>query len=160
VEDQDVWLAKVQGLIAGAPPLLQQSMLSSRTRQEFSANLRLLQQMQKGSLEEGAAALKGLAKRGKLPTKALGDSTNLVYKELEPCRIMDSRNALGGSGLTNPLVGNHLYSIPGFITSGSDWSLYGGNGSSDCGLNSTYGGSIWAVAIVITILNPNFDAYL
>ena len=31
---------------------------------------------------------------------------------------------------------------------------------SDCGLDSLVGSEIWAVAIVITILNPNFDAYL
>src|SRR5438105_3238482 len=39
VEDRDVWLAKVQGLIANAPSWLQQNVLSSQTKQEFSANL-------------------------------------------------------------------------------------------------------------------------
>ncbi len=32
VEDRAVWSAKLQGLIAHAPPLLQQSMLASKTR--------------------------------------------------------------------------------------------------------------------------------
>jgi hypothetical protein len=60
-----------------------------------------------------------------------------------------------------PLVGNTLYQIPGFITNGSNWSAYGQLAPlSDCGLDSLVGGDIWAVAIVITILNPNFDAYL
>ena len=163
VEDQEVWLAKVQGLIAGAPPLLQQSMLSSRSKQEFSANVTLLQQMQKGSLDEGAVAVKSLAKDGKLGTKGLDVNSplgsgngDLVYTALSPCRIMDSRT--GGGGLSNPLVGNRLYSIPGFTS--TNWGLYGGDSGSNCGLSNSVGSNIWAVALVITILNPNFDAYL
>jgi hypothetical protein len=74
---------------------------------------------------------------------------------------MDTRHASVASGVQGPLVGNHLYNIPGYITAGTDWSSYGQTAPlSDCGLNNTYGGSIWAVAIVITILNPNFDAFL
>src|SRR5207342_619451 len=57
--------------------------------------------------------------------------------------------------------GNHEYFIPGYVTTGSDWGTYGQIAPlSDCGLNDTYGSTIWAVAIVITILNPNFDAFL
>src|SRR5450755_1008752 len=64
IEDKAVWLAKVQGLIAAAPALLRQSMLASTTRQEFAANLTLLQQLQKGTLEEGIVAAKSVAKSG------------------------------------------------------------------------------------------------
>ena len=160
IEDRQVWLAKVQGLVADAPGWLQQNVLSSRSKAEFSANLSLMQHMHRGSLDEAGLALKSLAKCGKVGTKALGDTANLVYREVPPCRIMDSRNALGGSGVQGPLSGNVLYHVPGYITAGSNWGLYGGNGSSDCGLNSSYGSSISAVAIVITILNPNFDAFL
>src|SRR6266446_9094098 len=53
-DDQEVWLAKVQGLMAGAPPMLQQSLLMSQTAKEFVANLALLEQMQDGSLKRGA----------------------------------------------------------------------------------------------------------
>ncbi len=53
VEDQEVWLAKVQGLMAGAPPLLQQSLLASQTAREFAANVALLQQMQERSAQQG-----------------------------------------------------------------------------------------------------------
>ena len=35
-EDKAVWLAKVQGLIAQAPPLFQQSTLASKTKAEFA----------------------------------------------------------------------------------------------------------------------------
>lgn len=38
--------------------------------------------------------------------------------------------------------------------------MYGGNATSDCGLNSTVGFDIKGIALVITILNPNFDAFL
>jgi hypothetical protein len=60
-----------------------------------------------------------------------------------------------------PIIGGVLKQIPGFITTGQNWSQYGQTGTlSDCGLNSDVGFSIYAVAIVITILNPNFDAFL
>ncbi|TMH28104.1 MAG: hypothetical protein E6H66_22365 [Betaproteobacteria bacterium] len=163
IEDQAVWQAKVQGLITASPQWLQQNVLASQTRSEFMANLGLLEQMQKGSMDHGAVALKSLAKDGKVGTKALDANSplgsgngDLVYTALPPCRIMDSRT--GGGGLSNPLVGNHLYSIPGFTS--TNWGLYGGNSGSNCGLTSSVGSNIWAVALVITILNPNFDAYL
>ena len=169
IEDKAVWLAKVQGLIAAAPPLLRQSMLASTTRQDFTANLTLLQQLQRGTLEEGIVAAKSVAKSGKLTTKAadgkvgpnLGSGpADTVFTYLEPCRIMDTRNATVASRVHGPLVGNQLYHITGFIAAGSNWGALGGNATSDCGLNDTVGFNIWAVAIVITILNPNFDAFL
>ncbi len=94
------------------------------------------------------------------PAGRLGDSSNLVYKALEPCRIMDTRNAATGSGVQGPITGGSLKQIPGFITAGSNWSIYGQTGTpSDCGLTNPPGSAIHAVAIVITILNPNFDAF-
>jgi probable HAF family extracellular repeat protein len=87
----------------------------------------------------------------------------LVYKPLAPCRIMDTRNATSASGVVGPIIGNGVYPyrIPGFLPATlTNWGSFGGNATSDCGLNSTVGANIWAVAIVITILNPNFDAYL
>ncbi|MEO8739000.1 MAG: PASTA domain-containing protein [Casimicrobiaceae bacterium] len=89
-----------------------------------------------------------------------GPAPGLVYKPLEPCRIMDTRSATFGSGVQGPIAGNTLYGIPGFITTGQNWAQYGGAAASDCGLTNPPGGSIHAVAIVATILNPNFDAYL
>jgi len=169
IEDKAVWLAKVQGLIAAAPPLLRQSMLASTTRQDFAANLTLLQQLQKGTLDEGIVAAKSIAKGGKLAAKDsngkvgpnLGSGpADTVYTTLEPCRIMDSRNATVGSGVHGPLTGNQLYQLPGFIGISSNWGNFGGNATSDCGLNGSAGANIWAVALVITILDPNFDAFL
>jgi hypothetical protein len=167
VEDKAVWLAKVQGLIADAPPLLQQSTLASATQRQFAANLALLQQIQKGTLADGATAVKAIAGSGKVAIQAdsgpnLGAVTNsdLVYTALAPCRIMDTRSATAGSGVQGPITGNVLKFIPGYITAGSNWGAYGGNATSDCALNTTAGANIYAIALVITILNPNFDAYL
>ncbi|MEO8740405.1 MAG: thaumatin family protein [Casimicrobiaceae bacterium] len=88
-------------------------------------------------------------------------SANTVYKPLQPCRIMDTRSATLASGVKGPLTGNALYSIPGFLAPGSDWSQYGATTNpSNCGLTNPPGGSIHALALVITILNPNYDAYL
>jgi len=66
VEDQQVWLAKVQGLMLGAPPMLQQSLLMSRTPDEFAANIALLQQMQERTLQQSAARLESQARNGAL----------------------------------------------------------------------------------------------
>jgi hypothetical protein len=52
-----------------------------------------------------------------------------------------------------------LKSIPGLTA--TNWGIYGGNAASDCGLNNVNpGGNVYAVALVITILAPNFDAYI
>ena len=161
IDEPEVWAAKVQGLLAAAPPLLQQSLLDSRTVQDFNASVALIQQMQEGLLKQGARDMKSssLAK-GRVGPKALGDASNLVYKPLEPCRIMDSRSATLASGVQGPIQGNILYHVPGFIASGQNWGQYGGNNASDCGLTNPPGSAIHAIAIVVTILAPNFDSYL
>ena len=155
-DDQEVWLAKVQGLMAGAPPMLQQSLLSSQTAKEFVSNLALLEQMQDGSLKRGAL---GVQAGSGMSARALGDQNNLVYKTLTPCRIMDSRNATAGSGVQGPLQGATLYHVPGVLPAAATFQQYGG-ANSDCGLSTPPGSNIKAVAIVITILAPNFDAFL
>jgi len=66
VEDQAVWLAKVQGLMVGAPPLLQQSLLMSRTKGEFSANVALLQQMQESALTQRELQIQRQFQQGQL----------------------------------------------------------------------------------------------
>ena len=160
VDEPEIWFAKVQGMLNAAPLLLQQSLLNSQSAAEFNANIALLQQMQEGLLKQGGRDVKASVAPGRVGAKALGDASNLVYKPLEPCRIMDTRSATAGSGVQGPIAGNSLKLIPGFITSGLNWGIYGGNASGDCGLANPPGSAIHAVAIVITILNPNFDAYL
>ena len=161
VDAPEIWTAKVQGLLATAPLLLQQSLLNSQTTAEFNANVALLQQMQEGLLKQGGREVTSSAVgNGRVGAKALGDASNLVYKPLEPCRIMDTRSATAGSGVQGPILGNALKLIPGFITAGSNWGQYGGAAAADCGLANPPGSAIHAVAIVITILAPNFDAYL
>lgn len=158
VDDHEVWLAKIQGLMADAPPMLQQSLLMSRTAKEFVSNLALLEQMQEGSLKRSGLDLR-LATRDGVRTKVLGDQNNLVYKGLTPCRIMDSRNATIGSGVQGPLMGGNLYQVPGVLAAANTYQQFGGT-NSNCGLSTPPGSNIKAVAIVMTILAPNFDAYL
>jgi hypothetical protein len=66
VEDQAVWLAKVQGLMVGAPPLLQQSLLMSRTKGEFAANVAMLQQMQETALAQRELQIQRQFQQGQL----------------------------------------------------------------------------------------------
>ena len=66
VEDQAVWLAKVQGLMVGAPPMLQQSLLMSRTKAEFAANVALLQQMQETALAQREFQMQRQLQQGQL----------------------------------------------------------------------------------------------
>jgi hypothetical protein len=73
---------------------------------------------------------------------------------------MDTRHATLASGVQGPIAGGALKQIPGFVVAGGNWGIYGGNPASDCGLTNPPGSSIFGVAIVITILNPNFDAFL
>ena len=160
VDEPEIWFAKVQGMLNAAPLLLQQSLLNSQSAAEFNANIALLQQMQEGLLKQAGRDVKASVAPGRVGAKALGDASNLVYKPLEPCRIMDTRSATAGSGVQGPITGNVLKQVPGFVTAGSNWGIYGGNASGDCGLANPPGSAIHAVAIVITILNPNFDAYL
>ena len=87
-------------------------------------------------------------------------SKSIVYTPLAPCRITDTRTASQASGVQGPIVGNTLYNFPGFIAAGSDWSLFGGSATSDCSLNDTVGVNIQAIDIVVTILHPDFDAFL
>jgi hypothetical protein len=76
VEDREVWLAKVQGLMAGAPPMLQQSLLQSQTSWEFAANVALLQQMQEGSLKQSATRIQRQLQNESVPRKATSPSPN------------------------------------------------------------------------------------
>jgi hypothetical protein len=66
VEDQAVWLAKVQGLMVGVPPMLQQSLLMSRTKAEFAANVALLQQMQESALTQRELQMQRQFQQGQL----------------------------------------------------------------------------------------------
>ena len=137
IDEPEIWFAKVQGLLNAAPLLLQQSLLNSQSAAEFNANIALLQQMQEGLLKQGGRDVKtASAAPGRVSAKALGDASNLVYKPLEPCRIMDTRIASGGSGVAGPITGNSLKLIPGFVTAGSNWGTYGGSASGDCGKRS------------------------
>lgn len=161
VEERAVWEAKLTALIADAPAMLRQSILLSKSQREFEQNLALLEQMQEGSLRRAAT---GVARGAPAPvglTKGLGDPDNLTYRAITPCRIMDTRNAVPGSGVQGPIVGNVLRQLPGFVSSNSNWAIYGQPAPlSDCGLNNVFGPDVFGLAIVVTVLNPNANSYL
>jgi hypothetical protein len=76
MEDQEVWLAKVQGLMAGAPPLLQQSLLMSQTAREFAANVALLQQMQERAVQQSVLRMQSQIQNEGVTRKIPGASSN------------------------------------------------------------------------------------
>ena len=143
VDDPEIWTAKVQGLLAAAPLLLQQSLLNSQTAAEFNANIALLQQMQEGLLKQGGRDLKtSSVGNGRVGAKALGDASNLVYKPLEPCRPMDTRIAPGGSGVAGPIAGNSPKLLPGLLTPGSNSGTSRGSATSDSGRANPRGSAL------------------
>ena len=167
-EDKAVWMAKVQGLIAQAPAWLQQNVLASQTKAEFAANLAILESMQKGTLESAASTVKTVAaKTAKVTAQGGGGPDNLGGSN-RALSIPPSPPVASWTRAMHPSPvaskdqyrGNTLKQLPGFITAGSNWGQFGGASTSDCGLTNAVGGDIYAVAIVITILNPNFSAYL
>jgi hypothetical protein len=82
-EDREVWLAKVQGLLASAPPLLQQSLLLSQTSQEFAANVALLQQMQEAAAQRSVSRIQGQLNSGTAtkPLPAASPSTGATPQQ-------------------------------------------------------------------------------
>ena len=91
-------------------------------------------------------------KPGLMNTKALGDThDDLVYTPIVPCRILDTRNGLVPP-YTAPMVGGSAFPVTAKLF---DFSLQGGS-ASDCGLPASFS----AVVVTLTVLNPNFDAFL
>jgi hypothetical protein len=85
-------------------------------------------------------------------TKALGDTgDDLVYIPIVPCRILDTRH-----GTTPPynaqMVGGSAFPVAGNL---ANFAPQGGSATS-CGLPSSFA----AIAVTLTVLNPNFDAFL
>jgi hypothetical protein len=85
--------------------------------------------------------------------KSLGDvRDDLVYTPIVPCRILDTRN--GTTPPYNaPLMGGSAFPVAVNLT---DFAPQGGS-ATDCGLPST---SFAAIAVTLTVLTPNFDAFL
>jgi hypothetical protein len=158
-EDAAVWQAKVVGIVKSMPPMLRQSLLASDNADDFAANLDFFSQAQSAKLDGKVRAAVADAGSGPMHLKSLADSDSLVFTALPPCRIMDTRSATGASGVQGPIAGGSLYQIPGFLAPANTYQQYGG-ANSNCGLSTPPGSNIKAVALVITILSPNFDAFL
>ena len=85
-------------------------------------------------------------------TKALGDTNDdLVYTPVVPCRILDTRN-----GTTPPynaqMVGGSAFPVAANL---ANFAPQGGSATS-CNLPASFA----AIAVTLTVLNPNFDAFL
>lgn len=84
--------------------------------------------------------------------KTLGDpDRDLVYTPITPCRIVDTRNGTGafGAPLTGPTVLDVTTNLASFLAQGGD--------AGACGLPA---GGAAAIAVVVTVLGANFDAFL
>ena len=84
--------------------------------------------------------------------EALGDSTqDLVYTPVIPCRILDTRNGTT-SPYNAPMVGGSAFTVTANL---NNFAPQGGS-SSNCGLPANFS----AVAVTLTVIDPNFDAYM
>src|SRR6266567_4566570 len=85
-------------------------------------------------------------------TKSLGDTgDDLTYTPIVPCRILDTRN-----GTVPPydaqMVGGSAFPVAANL---ANFAPQGGSAS-----NCTLPASFAAIAMTLTVLNPNFDAFL
>jgi hypothetical protein len=88
-------------------------------------------------------------------TKALGDTgVDLVYTPIVPCRILDTRN--GTTPPYNaPLMGGSAFPVTANL---ANFGPQGGS-ATNCNLPPGFG-AFAAIAVTLTVLNPNFDAFL
>jgi hypothetical protein len=159
IDDKEVWVAKVLGLLQDAPAYVRESVLTAKTQNQFERALSMIEQSQSSELSRKMLLAQPAALGSGDRAKGF-NANNLVYKPLTPCRIMDTRGASFASGVQGPIAGNVLKTIPGFLSAGANWGQYGGNATGNCGLGDPPGGNIYALAMVVTIINPNFSAFL
>src|SRR5256885_12548641 len=85
-------------------------------------------------------------------TKSLGDTgDDLVYTPVVPCRILDTRNGTAPP-YNAPLMGGSAFPVAANL---ANFATQGGSATS-CNLPSSFA----AIAVTLTVLNPNFDAFL
>jgi hypothetical protein len=132
------------------------SLLAANISGTFDGVLEVLASHESAARFASASATQSAALNSADRAKALGElARDLLYTPVTPCRIADSRSGSVG-GLTNPLMGGALYSLPGNRASGGAYIDWGGS-TTDCGLSTT---EISALVLVINYLRPNSDAYL
>lgn len=85
-------------------------------------------------------------------TKSLGDTgDDLAYTPIAPCRILDTRN--GTTPPYNaPMMGGGAFPIAANL---ANFAPQGGSGT-NCNLPVSFA----AIAVTLTVLNPNYDAFL
>ena len=83
---------------------------------------------------------------------ALGDTNDdLVYTPITPCRILDTRNG-SASPYNAVLVGGTAVPVSANL---ANFAPQGGS-ATNCNLPASF----QAIAVTLTVLNPNFDAFL
>ena len=114
----------------------------------LAGNLEGLRNVVAGALVHTAAPVAA----GLVHTKSLGDTgDDLVYTPIVPCRILDTRN--GTTPPYNaPLIGGSAFPVAANLSS---FAPQGGSATS-CNLPPSFA----AIAVTLTVLNPNFDAFL
>lgn len=115
-----------------------------RWLRERMYDMRLAQLQEMGSPSTFEAAAAALAKAA-VTTKELGDrQSDLVYRPINPCRYIDTRN-VGG-----PIVGSRGFDLS------QTGAAYGGSGACDPKVTAPFGAvsAIGAIALNVTIIGP------
>ena len=91
-------------------------------------------------------------KPGRVSATAIGDTNNdLVYTPITPCRILDTRRGTIPPYWA-PLTGGSAFPVSAYLSSFTPQ----GGAATNCNLPS----SLTGIVVTLTILDPNFDAYL
>ncbi len=88
----------------------------------------------------------------RVTAKTLGTpNEDLVYTPIVPCRILDSRNGTVAP-YNAPLIGGSAIPV---ATNLASFAAQGGS-ATNCGLPASFN----AIVVTLTVLNPNFDAFM
>ncbi len=148
---QQVHRADVHAWASGMGPLFSRASLQTLRR---AAQAHTFEAMNNALLSDDPRARRSASGTGgsAVPGKLLGDSdTDLTYVPVTPCRIIDTRVAAGkiAGG-----VARHYNLFPK-----ADYTEYGGH-NSNCGIGNVSGASVAAVALNMTVVQPEAGGYL
>jgi hypothetical protein len=156
LDDKASWLARVNGLLAGAPETLQQSLLTSRDAKDFSTNLRLLRAVDSLAFGEMKSSFLDTRTAARAGERAKFGSSDLVYRPIASCRIYDSRSAQVATGSRGPLLGNTAYNFKIYTT--TNFSAYNPGTTTNCNIPAN--SAIDAIVLQVNVLSANINSYL
>lgn len=149
---QEAYRINASGWVAEMQPIFSKAGLD---KLRAAANAPTFDSMNDAFLANGARSASAqealMGKSGKFAPKALGDlATDLVFVPVNPCRIFDTRLALG------PIAANTTRSFD--VTAATDYSFQGGSATDCGGVGSA--GSFAAAAINFTVVSPSAAGYV